>query len=283
MTTPGCPIVGIGASAGGLAALKTLFQHLPVDSGAAFVVVQHLDPKHESLTAEILARSTAMPTVQVSNGMLAQANHVYVIPPNAYLTVRNHTLELGEPVLSHGLRMPVDALFWSLADQHEAAAIAVILSGTGSDGTLGMRAIKGGGGLTMAQSPDTAQYDGMPRSAIAAGLVDVVCPVDVMAQRLAHYLQHPYINAATTSAAVGPADADTDDGSLNAILAILQTRTGHDFRDYKQATLRRRIARRMGLHLLQSLGEYVVLLRKQADEVLLLFNDLLIGVTAFFS
>ncbi len=281
MTSSSCPIVGIGASAGGLAALKTLFQHLPVDSGAAFVVIQHLDPKHESLTAEILARSTAMPAVQVTNGMLAQANHVYVIPPNAYLTLRGHTLALGEAVLVHGLRMPIDTFFWSLAEQHETRAIAVILSGTGSDGTLGMRAIKGGGGLTMAQSPATAQYDGMPRSAIATGMVDVVCPIDAMAQRLAAYLQHPYLNGATSNAAVAPSDAD-DSHQLHAILAVVQTRTGHDFRAYKQVTLRRRIGRRMGLNLLQNLDEYVAFLGKQADEVLLLFNDLLIGVTAFF-
>ena len=150
MTESSCPIVGIGASAGGLAALKGLFEALPNDTGAAFVVIQHLDPKHESLTAEILTRSTTMPAVQVVDGMTVQANHVYVIPPNTYLTLDDHSFKLNKPVLHHGLRMPIDTFLWSLAEQHEDRAIAIIVSGTGSDGTLGIRAINGSGGLVLA-------------------------------------------------------------------------------------------------------------------------------------
>lgn len=164
--------------------------------------------------------------------------------------MQEYTLALSEPVLVHGLRMPIDTLFRSLADQQAARAIAVVLSGTGSDGTLGLRAIKGHDGLTMAQSPAIAQYEGMPHSAIATGLIDVVSPVKSIAERLADYLRHPYVNGMNKQAPVTPAEADR--GELQAILAVLQTRTGHDFRNYKQATLQRRIARRMGLHLLQT-------------------------------
>lgn len=276
-----CPIVGIGASAGGLAALKALFKAMPNDSGAAFVVIQHLDPKHESLTAEILTRSTPMPTVQVVDGMTAQANHIYVIPPNAYLTLSGHSLKLDKPVLHKGLRMPIDTFLWSLAEQHEDRAIAIIVSGTGSDGTLGLRAIKGSGGLVLAQSPDDAEYDGMPRSAIATGLVDVSCPVQEMPNHLKHYLLHPYISE---QAGAKPA-SDTpknESAQLRAILALLQTRSGHDFRVYKHGTLGRRISRRMGLHHLKTMADYLSFLREHEDEASLLFKDLLISVTAFF-
>ena len=281
MSESTCPIVGIGASAGGLDALKGLFQALPGDTGAAFVVIQHLDPTHESLTAEILSRSTAMPAVQVSNGMPVEPNHVYVIPPNTYLTLTNNTFQLDKPVLRHGLRMPIDTFLWSLAKQHEERAIAIIVSGTGSDGTLGLRAIKGGGGLVLAQSPDTAQYDGMPRSAIATGLVDVTCAVEEMPKYLTGYLHHSYIIEPTHSAESAPVAKD-DAAPLGSILALLQTRTGHDFRVYKQGTLSRRIARRMGLHHIDTMADYLTFLRDQEDEATRLFSDLLIGVTAFF-
>ena len=281
MRVPLCPIVGIGASAGGLDALKALFQNLPVDTGAAFVVIQHLDPKHESLTAEILTRFTTMPTAQVTAGMLAEPNHVYVIPPNAYLTLKGHALELGKPVLRHGLRMPIDTFLTSLAEQHQERAVAIIVSGTGSDGTLGLRAIKGDGGLVLAQSPDTAQYDGMPRSAIATGLVDIVCPVEEMHKHLTGYLQHAYViqpASSIESTFVPVADARC----MSQILAVLETRIGHDFRVYKQGTLGRRIARRMGLHHIDTLADYLTYLRVHEDEARKLFKDLLIGVTAFF-
>ena len=252
MTNSIWPVVGIGASAGGLAALKTLFKSLPDDSGAAFVVIQHLDPKHESLTAEILTRSTSMPAVQIENSMPVAPNQVYVIPPHAYLTLQENSFVLSEAVLVNGLRMPIDRFLWSLAEQREERGIAVIVSDTGSDGTLGVRAVKGNGGLVLAQTPSTAQYDGMPNSAIA--------------------------DADKTPA------IDTDASSLNSILAVLHNRSGHDFRDYKQGTLQRRIARRMGLHRVDEMAGYLDFLRRpdQKGETNQLFKDSLIGVTAFF-
>jgi two-component system CheB/CheR fusion protein len=276
-----CPIVAIGASAGGLVALKAFFHHLPDDTGAAFVVIQHLDPKHESLTAEILARCTAMPSVQVRNGMHIEPNRLYVIPPNAYLTLNDDSFRLDEPVLHHGLRMPIDTFLWSLAEHHEEHAIAIIVSGTGSDGTLGIRAIKGSGGLVMAQSPTSAEYDGMPRSAINTNLVDIICAVEEMPQHLNAYLQNPYIKASDTRDQKITVP-ESENVHVNAILSLLQTRIGHDFRVYKSGTMARRIVRRMGLQHFNTLPDYLEFLRQHEDEVTLLFNDLLIGVTAFF-
>ena len=278
--------MGIGASAGGLAALKGLFEALPNDTGAAFVVIQHLDPKHESLTAEILTaeiltRSTTMPAVQVVDGMTVQANHVYVIPPNTYLTLDDHSFKLNKPVLHHGLRMPIDTFLWSLAEQHEDRAIAIIVSGTGSDGTLGIRAINGSGGLVLAQSPDSADYEGMPSSAIATGLVDFTCPVQEMPAHIKYYLQHPYIIKQTNTKRDGDIPKD-EKSQLSAILAFLKNRVGHDFRAYKLGTLGRRIARRMEFHHLKTMTAYLSFLRKNEDEANLLFKDLLISVTAFF-
>lgn len=281
MTDFSCPIVGIGASAGGLDALKNLFKAMPNDIGAAFVVIQHLDPKHESLTAEILTRSTTMPAVQVVDGMTVEANHVYVIPPNAYLTLDDHCFKLNKPVLHHGLRMPIDTFLWSLAEQHEERAIAIIVSGTGSDGTLGIRAIKGSGGLVLAQSPDSADYEGMPSSAVATGLVDFTCPVQEMPAHLKHYLQHPYITKQTDTKRDGDIPKD-EKSQLTAILTFMKNRIGHDFREYKLGTLGRRIARRMELHHLKTIPKYLSFMRKNEDEANLLFKDLLISVTAFF-
>ncbi len=265
-----------------MTALKALFNNITDDTGAAFVIIQHLDPTQESLTAEILARSTSMPVAQVDDGMRVEANHVYVIPPNAYLTLQKHSFRLGEAVLVNSLRMPIDTFLWSLAEQCEQRGIAIIISGTGSDGTLGVRAVKGNGGLVIAQKPETAQYDGMPRSAIATGLVDVVCPIETMGENLLHFLQHPYYQQSVADETDTPPDIDTS--PINAILAVLHNRGGHDFRDYKQGTLQRRIARRMGLHHVNSMADCVNFLRRddQKDEIALLFKDLLIGVTAFF-
>lgn len=172
-----CPIVALGASAGGLSALKSFFDNAPSDVGAAFVVIQHLDPSHTSMTAEILARHTKMPTKQIEHGTEVERDHVYVIPPNTYVTVNGSKFELGEAAPQHGLRMPIDIFFSSLAAQQAQRAVGIVLSGTGSDGTTGLREIKGSGGITLAQSPDTAQFDGMPRAAIASGQVDIVCLV----------------------------------------------------------------------------------------------------------
>ena len=194
------PIVGIGASAGGLDAFKRFFTGMPADSGMAFVLVQHLDPNHASLTADLLARHTSMRVVEARDQMPVEMNHVYMIPPNKYLSIHDNVLQLSEPVLRRGLRMPIDNFFRSLAEAHEERAIGIVLSGTGSDGTLGVKAIKGAGGVTLAQIPETAQYNGMPRSAVATGLVDYVVPIEGMPEILIRYVEHA-LTGKTTDAA----------------------------------------------------------------------------------
>jgi two-component system CheB/CheR fusion protein len=250
---------------------------MPADSGAAFVLIQHLDPHHESLTAEILTRCTTMAVVQVDAPMPIRPNTVYVIPPNAYLCLRDNTLHQSKPVLQRGLRMPVDNFFRSLAEERRERAIGIIVSGTGSDGTLGIKALKAYGGLVIAQAPESAQYDGMPRSAIATGLVDIVCPIEAVPEALERYLQHAYVREPDH-----PQELLGETEDFRSILALLQERTNHDFRPYKKGTLGRRIARRMGLHHIESLADYLKLIRTQPDEATQLLNDLLIGVTAFF-
>jgi len=272
------PIVGIGASAGGLDAFKRFFTSMPADSGMAFVLVQHLDPNHESLTADLLARHTSMRVVEARDQMPVEMNHVYMIPPNKYLTIRESVLQLSEPVLRRGLRMPIDNFFRSLAEAHEERAFGIILSGTGSDGTLGVKAIKGAGGVTLAQIPESAQYDGMPRSAIATGLVDFVVRIEGMPEILIRYAKHAVVGKNGDSTLLNQGEPDI----LRSILAILRTRTKYDFNCYKEGTLMRRIGRRMGLNHLEILGDYLNYMREHPDEAMQLFRDLLIGVTGFF-
>lgn len=278
--TEKCPIVGIGASAGGLGALKSFFDNASNDMGAAFVVIQHLDPSHPSFTADILGRHTKMPTRQVKHGATVEINHVYVIPPNATLTLKGNKFELAEAETRHGIRMPIDQFFSSLAKQIEQRAIGIILSGTGSDGTAGLREIKGSGGVIFAQSPETAQFDGMPRAVIATGLVDVVCPVEDMPSQIRDYLSHKYVKQAANSDEVSiPPD---DEAHLKSIIALLQARLGQDFRGYKKGTLGRRIIRRMGLRNIQEMSDYLTFLRMDDKEAEELYRDLLINVTSFF-
>ena len=272
------PIVGIGASAGGLDAFKTFFTHMPADSGMAFVLVQHLDPTHESLTADLLGRHTAMEVVEIQDRIPVEVNHVYMIPPNKYLTIQDSVLHLSEPVLRRGMRMPIDYFFRSLAEVQRDNAIGIILSGTGSDGTLGLKAIKGEGGIALAQEPETAQYDGMPRSAIATALVDCVAPIEEMPEFLIRYSEHDFVKR--TRAVTELTDEEPD--RLRSILAVLRTRTKYDFRCYKKGTLMRRIGRRMGLNRIEELGDYLNFLREDSEEATQLFKDLLIGVTGFF-
>ena len=272
------PIVGIGASAGGLGVFRRFFQAMAVDSDMAFVLIQHLDPSHESLTAGLLARYTRMPVVQVQDRMGVEPNHVYVIPPNKYMSVAGNVLRLSEPVLVHGLRMSIDFFFQALARERREKAICIILTGTGTDGTLGLRAVKGEGGLAMAQSPETAEYGGMPQSAIATGLVDYVGPVEALSEKVLQYIRHAYVRAMDrpeTLLEEGPDD-------VRSILAVLHARTRCDFRCYKKGTLMRRIARRMGLTQIDRLADYLSYLREHSVEATRLFKDLLIGVTGFF-
>jgi two-component system, chemotaxis family, CheB/CheR fusion protein len=275
--TPARPIVGIGASAGGLDAFKKFFSALPRDSGLAFVLIQHLDPTRDSLTAELVSTYTRMRVVQVEDGMRVEANRVYVIPPNAYLSIRERTLRLSAPTAPRSLRMAIDHFLHSLAEDQQAGAVGIILSGTGTDGTLGLKEIKAAGGMTMVQDPQTAQHDGMPRSAIASGSADYVLPAEQMADALLTYVQH-----ASNSATNMEARPEKASDPLTSALALVQERTKLDFSSYKTGTLRRRIQRRMSLRHLDRLPAYVELLRNDPAEVTALFKDLLINVTSFF-
>jgi len=272
-------VVGIGASAGGLAAFTTFFTHMPPDSGVAFVLVQHLDPQQPSLLPELLAPHTSMPVHPVVDRMPVAPDHVYLIPPNTTLTIDRGVLCLAPPAEAHGHRMPIDHFFHSLAADQGVHAVGVVLSGSGTDGTRGLVAIKEQGGMTMAQAPESAGYDAMPQSAIDRGVVDHVLPVGQMPVTLLAYVQHGMRHPPLTQSGdprVAPPEA------LRAISAILRQSTGHDFSHYKPATLLRRIARRMQVAHIDGLADYVDRLRQDRREVDQLFQDLLISVTHFF-
>ena len=278
----GFAIVGIGASAGGLAAFEAFFSGMPVDTdpGIAFVLVQHLDPNHKSMLTDIIRRYTRMQVFEVQDGVTVKPNCVYIIPPNSDLAFLNGGLQLIEPVAARTQRLPIDFFFCSLAqDQHERA-IGVVLSGTGSDGTLGAREIKGKGGLVLAQKPESAQYDGMPRSVIATGMVDfelppAEMPTQIIAYVAAHVLNHP----ATSGFSTPPPKAEA---AMKKIFILLRAQTGHDFSQYKPSTIHRRIERRMAVHQIKMMDAYVRYLQQTSAEVEALFRDLLIGVTSFF-
>ncbi len=274
---PGFAVVGIGASAGGLEAFKRFFSTMPAKPGMAFVLIQHLDPTHESLTSELLARQTEMPVVQATDNLQIASDHVYVIPPNCYLAISGEKLHLSEPAERRGLRVPIDFFFRSLAHERREQAIAILLSGTGSDGTNGVREIKAAGGMVMVQEPETTEWEGMPRSAIATGVVDYVLPVEQMPKVLGRYVKHWYVNGAPPA----PAVEKTPD-YLNTIIGILRARAKYDFGGYKQGTLIRRIQRRMGLNHIPDMKEYIEYLRHSQGEVGALFKDMLISVTTFF-
>ncbi len=268
-------IVGLGASAGGLEPLEQFLSSVPAPSGLAYVVVQHMDPTHKALLSELLQRVTSMPVHEITELQVIQADAVYVIPPNAELTVAGGTLHLTEPSRPRGMRLPIDVLFSSLARELGEQAVGVVLSGMGADGTLGLQAIKAQGGLTVVQQPESAQFDSMPKNAIAAGCADIVAlPVDMPARILGVLGVAP------------PAPGDASDGpspsTLNAILGLLRERTRHDLRLYKSNTLVRRIQRRMAVHAMATMEAYETFLRGNAQELDLLFKEMLIGVTSFF-
>ncbi|MEO8368227.1 MAG: chemotaxis protein CheB [Candidatus Solibacter sp.] len=275
-STPACAIAGFGASAGGLEAFTELLHKLPNDSGMAIVFVQHLDPKHSSVLTELLARTTTMPVVQITDGVAVEPNRVYIIPPNTNVWISNGALRV-EPRQSNVPHMPIDRFFRSLAEEQGGKAIGVVLSGTASDGTEGLKAIKAGGGITFAQAPESAKYDGMPRSAISAGCVDFVLPPDGIAMELDRLCRHPYLSRPRPVEASGDFDAE-----FNEIYTLLRVATGVDFSYYKPGTIRRRTLRRMALLTLESPKEYVRYLREHRAELDLLFQDLLINVTGFF-
>ena len=274
----GFPIVGIGASAGGLEALEVFLKNVPAKSGMAFVIVQHLDPTHKGIMAELLQRITPMKVVQIKDRTKVQPDCVYVIPPNKDLSLLHGVLHLLDPAAPRGLRLPVDFFFRSLAEDAQERSIGVILSGMGSDGTLGLKAIKGKAGAVFVQEPATAKFDGMPRSAVDAGLADVVAPVEALPGKILTYLQHvPLL--------VQPGKVEQEDqahSGFDKIVLLLRSQTGHDFSLYKKTTVYRRIERRMGIHQISRITSYVRFIQENPSEAALLFKELLIGVTSFF-
>jgi two-component system, chemotaxis family, CheB/CheR fusion protein len=273
-------VVGLGASAGGLEACTKLLGALPPDNGIAFVLVQHLDPTHESMMAELLAYRTAMTVVQATDGMLLEREHLYIIPPGSYLSVRNGALHLSEPEAPHGARLPFDFLLRSLAEEYGERAICVILSGTGADGSRGLKAVKENGGFVVAQDPDEAAFDGMPRSAILTGAVDLVLPLASIPDALIKF--HRRMTFMRTAGA--PDERNIAPDWLPEIVDLLRKRTAHDFRLYKEGTLRRRIERRMAMASIETddIERYLNVLKGDENELASLASDLLINVTSFF-
>ncbi|MDT8451883.1 MAG: chemotaxis protein CheB, partial [Gammaproteobacteria bacterium] len=274
------PIAGIGASAGGLEAFTELLSHLPDDTGMGFVLIQHLHPEHPSALTEILSRATKMPVVEIEDGMRVAPNHIYIIPPNTYLGILHGVLHLMPRSDIKGQNLPIDYFFRHLAEDLGSMSIGVILSGTASDGVLGLKAISAEGGITIAQDRESAKYDGMPHSAIAAGCVDVVLPPDKIAAELARIAHHPFV-ASKPAGKTGEVFPDSDD-MLSKIFLLLRRQTGNDFTYYKPTTIQRRIRRRMLLHKLDRLDNYVRYLQDNPAEIDQLFHDLLINVTEFF-
>lgn len=272
------PIVGIGASAGGLAAFEHLFKALPPDTGMAFVVVQHLSPPHKSILPEILHRFTAMPVAQVKDEVEVSPNHVYVIPPGSDLALKNGRLKLLDPEITRGYRLPVDFFFRTLAQDQGARAIGIVLSGTGSDGSQGLKNIKAEGGLTIAQEPDTAEYSDMPRNAIATKDVDYILPPEKIGEVILKYIHHRVLSGYKR----GVSDFEIPLGGLQKLYFLLRSKTGHDFSLYKQNTIQRRIERRMKITLVKDLEEYIQLLQNRPEEMEALFQEMLINVTYFF-
>ena len=272
----GFNIVGIGASAGGLEAFEQFFRNIPPDSGMAFVLVSHLDPDHNSMLTEILQRATTMPVVEAQDQMKVAPNRVYALPPNREMAIFHGELQLSAPELPRGQRMVIDAFLRSLAEDQGEKAVGIILSGTGTDGTLGLRAVQGAGGITLVQDPATAKYDGMPGSAIQAGYATYILPVEKMPEQLLNNTRH--LNARRGQPQPAPPGA----GGMSRILMLLRSGTGHDFSLYKKSTIGRRIERRMSQHSIDDMEAYARYLKEHPTELQVLFKELLINVTSFF-
>ncbi len=272
------PIVGIGASAGGLETFGQFFTDMPADSGMAFVLVQHLDPTHKSILGDLVKRYTRMQVFEVQDGMTVKPNCTYIIPPNREMALLHGTLHLIEPTAPRGLRLPIDFFFRSLAQDQKERAICVVLSGTGTDGTRGLKEVKAEGGLVMVQSPESAKYDGMPRSAIATGIADFISPPDTLREQLIAYVHHAFGRWGKKVTPPSPKDTDY----LQKVFILLRNQTGHDFSFYKPNTIIRRIERRMSVHQIDQINHYVRYLQQNPLEVETLFKELLIGVSNFF-
>ena len=273
-------VVGIGASAGGLEACTKLVDGIPAACGLTFVLIQHLDPTHESMMVDLLATHTTMGVVQATDGMKLQPDHFYVIPPGVYLAVKDGVFCLSEPLVRHGARLPFDFFLRSLADGYGARAICVVLSGTGADGCIGLKAVKEKNGLVIAQEPAEAGYDGMPRQAIATGGVDLVLPVSHIPAALVRYARR--IGQMRNGNA--PAETEQPADWLPDIVELLRKTTAHDFTLYKPGTLQRRVERRMAMAAIDADGmaQYLKILQRDQVELDLLAKDLLINVTSFF-
>ena len=269
-------IVGIGASAGGLEALEQFFGNMPTNNGLAFVVIQHLDPTRVDIMPELLQRITTMKVLQANDGIKVKPNCIYVIPPNKSMSLLNGALHLFAPVELRGLRLPIDIFFRSLADERQEKSIGIILSGMGSDGSLGMKAIKEKNGTTLVQDPASAKYDSMPRSAIEAASADIVAPADKLPAKLIAFLKIiPVVNTDSNL-------ESKNKSNLDKIIILLREQSGHDFSLYKKNTLFRRVERRMGIHKIDKIQNYVRFLQENPKETEILFKELLIGVTSFF-
>ncbi|MEO8598961.1 MAG: chemotaxis protein CheB [bacterium] len=271
------PVVAIGASAGGLEALTQFFEHVPLASGLAYVVIQHLDPTYKGMLPELLQRATPMEVSQVTDQLEVKPNCVYVIPPNKDMSILQGVLHLREPAAPRGLRLPIDSFFRALAEDQREMAIGVILSGMGSDGTLGLRAIKEKAGLALVQEPASAKFNAMPLSAINAGLADIVAPMEELPGKIITYLRQVRPNMQHDEITENKSQS-----ALEKIVILLRERTGNDFSLYKKNTIYRRIERRMSLHQIDAISNYVRYLRENPQEQDLLFKELLIGVTNFF-
>src|SRR6266571_2488172 len=274
------PIVGIGASAGGLEAFSELLSNLPVEPTMAFVLIQHLDPKHPRILSDILSRTTRMSVVEAKHGMRVEPGHVYVMPPNARMTIAGEVLHLGPRSDDRGPQLPIDHFLRSLAEDLGSRAIGVILSGSASDGALGLKAIKAEGGITFAEAPQSAKFDGMPRSAMASGAVDFVLPPKAIAQELIRIGGHPYLDETSAASPSEPLAGGPD--ALAQIFRMLREKSGLDFTLYRQTTIRRRIARRMLIHGVGTLDAYRRYLEEHPSQVQALSHDLLVNVTRFF-
>jgi two-component system, chemotaxis family, CheB/CheR fusion protein len=270
------PIAGIGASAGGLEALEQFLSNVPENSGMAYVVIQHLDPTQKGMLPELLQRISKVKVSQVKDGMVVKPNCIYVIPPNKSMSILNGILYLFEPIEARGLRLPIDFFMRSLADDRQDLSIGIILSGMGSDGSVGLRAIKEQSGIVLVQEPETAKFDSMPRNAIDSVLADIVAPANELPKKLLEFQKHlPLVK-------INPEVEIKDKSALEKIIILLRTYTGNDFSLYKKSTLYRRIERRMGAHKIDKISSYVTLLQENPKEVDILFKELLIGVTNFF-
>jgi two-component system, chemotaxis family, CheB/CheR fusion protein len=274
------PIVGIGASAGGLAAFEAFFKGIPQGkaAGMAFALVQHLAPDHKSLLSELLRRFTTMPVFEVTNDMQVSIDCVYIIPPNQEMSLLDGRLQLSEPSEPRGHRLPIDSFFQSLAQDQGEAAICIVLSGTGRDGTSGLKAVKAAGGMAMVQTPKSAEFDGMPVSALETGIVDYELPPNEMPQQLMNYVKRIFLPPHATDNTL----PSKNDDALKQIFVLLRAKTTHDFSQYKPNTMVRRIERRMAVHQIDFIADYAKYLSQNPDEVDALFRDLLIGVTSFF-